>query len=381
MMYLKSIKIFSLQQIIKSNSKDMLCNFDFTLFKLKSIIPRFRYWFPVFIIIFLSSCEKEINNPIEHFSKSQKHNLVHSKIINLEDFNVLNPGIVIKTEDSYMIWDHNNEDMFSLINFDTKKVIRGVRKGNGPGEIVSSGSLQYVDGNFYIYDVATKKISKIVVSDIGLSLGQVFEVKSDHRMFMTNYRGDNVVATGIFEDSWLRVINEEGEVVSKIDFPHFPETDNIPDVSLSTLYISTHMANSPNNKKMVSATQNHGVISFFYNREDSQLEEYKQIKYYGPTFSIHDSNNISFSRDNVVGFCGLDCDDRYVYALYSGKTFTEHGMQNHHCNNLFVYDWDGTPIKHYVLDISLYSMNYDKERNIIYGIGFNPEGVLVEYQL
>ena len=56
-------------------------------------------------------------------------------------------------------------------------------------------------------------------------------------------------------------------------------------------------------------------------------------------------------------------------------------MLSHHCEHLLVYDRDGNPVKHYTLDIPLFSMKYDSEKNTIYGIGYNPEGIFVEYQL
>ncbi len=56
-------------------------------------------------------------------------------------------------------------------------------------------------------------------------------------------------------------------------------------------------------------------------------------------------------------------------------------MLSHHCEHLLVYDRDGNPVKHYTLDIPLFSMKYDSEKNTIYGKGYNPEGIFVEYQL
>ena len=56
-------------------------------------------------------------------------------------------------------------------------------------------------------------------------------------------------------------------------------------------------------------------------------------------------------------------------------------MESHHCEHLFVYNWDGVPVKYYHLEVPLYSMKYDKVNNSIYGIGYNPEGVFIEYKL
>ena len=105
-----------------------------------------------FITLFLLSCNKTINNPIQHFEKSQKQELAPSRIIDLEEFDILKPGLAIRNDDSYMIWDLNNENMFHLVNFDSKQVAKGIRKGSGPGEIIAVMGFEFKDGRFLIYD-------------------------------------------------------------------------------------------------------------------------------------------------------------------------------------------------------------------------------------
>jgi hypothetical protein len=56
-------------------------------------------------------------------------------------------------------------------------------------------------------------------------------------------------------------------------------------------------------------------------------------------------------------------------------------MQMSHCEHLLVYDWEGNPVRRYILDIPIHKMIYNKDKNSIYGLAENPEGVLVEYQL
>ena len=114
---------------------------------------------------------------------------------------------------------------------------------------------------------------------------------------------------------------------------------------------------------------------------ENKLTEYKQIKYFSPTFSVIKGGNISYPKDEKVGFCNVECDDNYIYALYSGRTPNSHGELSHHCENILVYDWAGNPIKRYILDVPLWSRGYDSEKNCIYGIAYNPEGGFIEYQL
>ncbi len=235
---------------------------------------------------------------------------------------------------------------------------------------------------FFIYDFDRRKLSQIDIStDSILILNGVLDINLDIRLFAINYQESHMIATGLFEDAWLVSLKGNGEIISRVDFPAFVETTNTPNMERSMLYLSTRTVRSPDNKRVAAATQDLGLLSFFNCSGESVLEEYKQLKYYGPEFIVLERGGIAWSKDGMIGFCGLDCDDEYVYALYSGRTFMEHGMESHHCEHLFVYDWSGNPVKYYTLDIPLFSMKYDKERNTIYGIGYNPEGVFVEYQL
>lgn len=333
-------------------------------------------------VLSILSCNQTIDNPIQHFKKSPNKTLTPTRTIDLEEFEILKPAQVFRMNDSYMIWDLTDEKIFSLVNFDSKKVIKGVRRGNGPGEIISTISIQVKDNKFLIYDAERRKINQVTISsDTALILNEVSDINYNNRLFIINYQGSHIIATGLFDNAWIASLKMNGEIISKVDFPDFKETANIPNMERSMLYMITHFVNKPDNRKIVAATQDLGVISFFNNVNGSALEEYKQLKYYGPKFTLSERGGIAWSKEGVIGFCGLACDDKYVYTLYSGRTYSKHGMLSHHCENLLVYDWNGNPVKQYILDIPLFSMQYDSEKNTIYGIGYNPEGIFVEYQL
>ncbi len=284
--------------------------------------------------------------------------------------------------DAYMITEMQDEYMFSLVNFNTKEVIKGVRRGNGPGEIIATMCYQVNENRFLTFDTARNKIYQVVVSpDTTLVLEEVEEIHIDKMLSRVDYQGSHVITNGLLEDAWLVTMKSNGEIMSGVNYPSFKETNDAQPITLSFIYLNTHVARKPDNKKVVAATQNLGVISFFHYIDGLILEEYQQIKYYGPQFFLAEGGSVAWSRDGLTGFCGLDCDDTHVYALYSGRTFTEHGVECFYCEHLLVYDWDGNPVKHYTLDIPLYFMQFDKERETIYGIAYHPEGVFVEYQL
>lgn len=82
-----------------------------------------------------------------------------------------------------------------------------------------------------------------------------------------------------------------------MDFPTFEETSNTPKRELSILYISTHIVNKPDNKKVVAVTQDFEVLSFFNYIDGSIVEEHKQIKYYRPKYTLRERDGIAWSKD------------------------------------------------------------------------------------
>ncbi len=335
------------------------------------------------LIVLVFACNKSNpDDPLEHFNMSAVSKLRPSSVIDLEQFDILKPVGVVKQDSKYYIREKNNENIFTEINFVTKKKINGVNIGNGPGDILSIGGFQNRDNKILIYDINKNTIFQITHNQHSrLTLEKFHKINYEKELFILSYADSTIIASGIFEDYWLSCLNFTDELLSFIDFPSFTEIEHIPGLQKSILFLSTHTSFSPNGKKLVAATQSLGVISFYEITNHNKLIEKKEIKYFPPIFTVKERGNIAYDRKSKIGFCALDSDDKYVYALYSGRTFEKAGMESHYCEHLLVYNWDGVPVKYYHLEIPLFSMKFDKEKNTIYGIGYNPEGVFIEYKL
>ena len=345
----------------------------------------FHIFFILLIVLLHLSmlcCIDANQDPLNQFDVHQTKIIKPTIWIPLEEYEVLQPKEIIKYDDYYIIINQTRKDVIKCVNFSTNKVISGVNYGNGPNELNMIGKLRKVNEKLLINDISLKKIYELnIIQDSILQIESFSEINYDKKLFVFDYLDDNIViASGFFIDFWIGYIDIHNNVLlSSIDFPKFEKTSHVSGEQKSVLYISSHISLSPNSKKLVVATQYAGVISFVNVGET--LKEYKQIKYFSPDFSVIQGGNISHSKDEKVGFCGVDCDDEYIYALYSGRTFNSHRELSHHCENILVYDWDGNPIKRYILDVPIWSMGYDIEKNSIYGIAYNPEGGFIEYQL
>lgn len=117
---------------------------------------------------------------------------------------------------------------------------------------------------------------------------------------------------------------------------------------------------------------------------------------YGDVFEIYDYSNI----ENINTVCslvenlpninsngalrlkdkfGVSCvasDDKYIYALYSGKTLEqclEDRSKAFYSNKILVFDWDGNPCKVLHLDCEMFSIAYSKTYDKLYGLGLDDD--------
>ena len=343
--------------------------------------PLSKFFLFIFLHLSLLSCVNK--DPLAQFTARQTESIEPAQWIPLEDYGVLKPSDALRYGDDYIIIDNKRENIITRVNFSTNQFVSGINFGNGPNELNMIGKLRKVKDKLLLNDTSRQTIFEIITSqDSLLQLETYRKINYEKRLFFLDYLGDKVIAIGMYGDLWIGYIDLlTNELLSGVYFPDFDETSHLMGMQKAALYINTRIALSPDSKKLVAATLDAGVIISLIDVGEKELTEYKQIKYYPPEFKVVQGGNIAHSRTAKDGFCAIDCDDKYIYALYSGRTFNSHDALAYHCEHLFVYDWDGNPIKHYVLSIPMWMMRYDSEKNSIYGIAYDPEGGFIEYQL
>lgn len=78
------------------------------------------------------------------------------------------------------------------------------------------------------------------------------------------------------------------------------------------------------------------------------------------------------------GYNQLQISDNYIYLVFIGKTEEELNQTGSISNDIFVFDHEGNPKKHYKLDRSIRSVTVDEEARKIYAISFEENsGVAV----
>nr|WP_321481217.1 BF3164 family lipoprotein [uncultured Bacteroides sp.] len=339
----------------------------------------------IFIAGFLVGCTASpiiTDSPLKDFSNKKTEKINVSKSLVLEQYEIYKPCSVIKDGGCYLVENQTNENLINIIDIRKNKVIHGINIGEGPNELISPSSFQRRGNDFFIYDIARKTVYKICKGEDSISINKFNQIITNERLLQVYLLPKGFFGLGLMGDSWVTYYNNL--LTSSLDFPDFNNTRNFTNIEKGSLYMSSTITVKPDGAKMVCAAQNAGVISFC-NLQSEKMLEYKRLKYHEPLVSpprTAGSSSIAFDRNNKIAFCSSASDNNYVFLLYSGRTFNSHGMSSHHCEHVLIYDWAGKPLKHLILEKPIYgNLNYDSGTHTLYGIGYDPEGVILEYDL
>ena len=84
------------------------------------------------------------------------------------------------------------------------------------------------------------------------------------------------------------------------------------------------------------------------------LTEYRRYE-----LAESESDYSYFMPDAKSRFNGISADDRNVYVIYSGHKLQNDVLPVDECVDLIVYDWDGTPVRHFKLNRNVSSIHID----------------------
>ena len=277
---------------------------------------------------------------------------------------------------------NKGEDMICVINRSTKEKKVLLKRGEGPEEALN---ISYISmSNDAIVSVECNKrqlieipfhLQKTVFSPLPPDYGAYTSIVKGVEGFITlgclkvgryMYYKPSEEKTSFFGE--YRVHNK------------YKELDNF---TKSLIYISSKLAIKPDMTQFASINFNNGVIDINRISNDS-ITNLKKLDFHYQDISIErkwDNPHVSIRRGNMNGFYDIATSDKYIYTIYSGKSFEDAGLDIDNCEYLMIFDWEGNPAKCYKLNIPLYAICYNKQDNAIYGIHIGDEAKLYKFNV
>jgi len=336
----------------------------------------------IFFIVFSCESHRLPTNPVEYFKGISA--LKTETVCCLDSFGIYNPNSLVCSGDRFFMQGDGLEVLLELNTFGhTKNVI--TVKGNGPNELLNITNLS-LSGNSIILAECNKK--KLVELDLtGTSTDLIFtDLPGEYGSFTSVVRsGDLIIATGLFEPGRYLCYNLANNAVSF--FGSYPSESgkvrNPDNLLASNVYLSSKLAISPDNSHFACVHYNSGTLDINEITNDSIINSRLLAFHYPATVEKRrgDDIRVAIKNDNVNGFFDVTASNKYIYALYSGKTFEDAGVKLSYCDYLMVFDWEGNPVECYHMDIPLSLIAYNQTDNVLYGIGINDNTELLRLMI
>ncbi len=337
---------------------------------------------PFYIIfIFLISCSPyKSSDPISYFKEPPIK--LKPTIIHTDQPLLLGGSIAMITDSVLAVITPREDTLLTFISIPKEKVIkRMIPRGQGPGEMIMLDFCPQVNKDqLWIHDPNLGIVCRLdmeAVTNESYQIEPIVKLGSSYLIKL----GDYLVASGSnVKDNRFQIFDSQGNLITScLNYQKPDEYRHIPDHVYATVFQGDYAVH-PNNEKFVFSSSMSGSIHFFdFTPESISLST--DLFFYHPSITDLGQNRYMIDRDAKMGFPMIESDMDYVYTLYAGdKTKTQH-LSTLTSNQILVYDWNGNPVKRYELEIPLFTFCLNAAGDKIYGVAFEPETIIVQYDL
>lgn len=335
--------------------------------------------FYIIFFIFISCSSSKRDDPLSFFKEPPI--VLKPTIINTDKPILLGGYIAMITDSVLAVTTPKEDTLLTLISIPKGKVIkRIIPTGKGPGEmIVLRFCAQANKDQLWIHDPNQEKVCRLnieTVANEAYQIEPIVKLRSTSLLKIDDY----FVGSGsIVRDNRFQIFDSQGNLITSCLHYQKPEKHrDMPDHVYATVFQGDYTVH-PDNKKFVFSSDMSGNIHFFDFTPNS-IYLNTDLFFYHPSFTNRGAHYI-IDRDSKMGFPIIDSDKHYVYTLYAGNKTKEELLSNLTSDQILVYDWSGNPVKRYELEIPIFTFCLNGAGDKIYGVAFNPETIIVQYDL
>lgn len=286
-----------------------------------------------------------------------------------------NPSrITLCKNHSVIIAEKKSPIALRLIDLESGDCCDSVVRGRGPGECLSSWDITIVEDKVFVYDILGQKIV-------------VFSLENDNRLFFENEIE--------IKEPYLRIIpSPTGGFVA---LPHFKgrivylSDEGIPRDTVGSFPLISGDKRAVNNSAAqsqiaFSTDGNHFCSSYLLmNYIEIYSGNEMSIRLWGPK-QLNPSVKISevsggtmyLLEPTTKVFSGLSGSETGFIVGYVGKSFNNQGDFNN-IQELLLFDWEGNPLRRYILPINIIAFDVDWKENKIMTITSDSNPLIVSF--
>jgi hypothetical protein len=298
------------------------------------------------------------------------------------------PVDIQKVGDCLIVLDYQQDSLFHRVDL-VKNQYMGMLglKGQGPNDFIYPSSLKELgDDCFSCYDAGNRGLS-VICFDAERENVEISKLLKYAKMLtfdVVPVSDSLFVVNGETDGAIFALIDKEGRILSLSDeYPYKDEVEkNIPVRFRAMAYQGTLRVNPKGYFAYVtsSAKQLH-----LYKIENKKIRKVGDVVdgygHYKADMSTEGAYSVIHDGEYPECYKDLAVTDKYVYALYSGRTFKEYKLSCYECETIYVYDWAGKLVNTYRLDVPVVQFCIDEDEKMIYAIANIPDPTIVRFKL
>ena len=261
-------------------------------------------------------------------------------------------------------------------------------KGRGPNEFLMPYSIQYIDNQTIgVFDIMSNTYSEFtppgenealnIETATKLQTGQTRIIKTAFNQYINLSLSSN--------GEMFSLTDSTGMLIKTFFEPPYQNSTERKLQSRSFAYQGTLTTNSSKDKFVY--TSFYGEIIHFYAIEDNSIEVIAKIENEYPLYKESDDEGggVIYDAQGKSGYIAAYATENFVYAIYSGQTLleqTEKRSVNFEGNILRIFNWDGSLVKEYELDVLCSYLCVSDDDSTIWAIASKPDQIaLVSFEL
>lgn len=341
-----------------------------------------RFFWGVLYIVFLSACNNKPPQTIgelfpETFSLNQRKECLIS-----EDSLGRVEGIACD-EENLVVFDTRSNQCFTLFDQQSGRQIgRFGNIGQGPLEIMfgSSGYLEkkclvtYNDQSRIVMKYSLDSLRSGVVDGAPTRLTK-HKISNALISRLITINDSIFVVGGMYEARYQHLIFDANNRVLDYGIDVYNAADS--SFNAITRYLSNQgcMAKHPYKNEFAYSVNFSSNLDFF-EIVDNKIKLKKTMRLGNPICEsvVEDGGQLFSTRltkESIHGFIEVCPTPKYLYALYSAGKIYEVQRKS---KTVFVFDWDGNPIKELLLDMDVFHIAVNEKDKKMFAVVKNEEG-------
>lgn len=324
-------------------------------------------------------------NGCEKLEKCHFNKICKKEIIQLQETFISIPLEMKKQKDFLFISDFRGDSLLWIYDLKHSIVKRIIPRGEGPNEFLSPIQIAITDSTLFIHNRwhYSAKLYSFNYTDFTINpIGETIKLPTDiDRLLVID--SNSYIASGRFEKSRYVKLDVNGNIVTNFGkYPNYlQDEENIPNFPKFMFHQSMFAYNK--SKDLIASSTQH-VLDILENAINiPKIKKRILLSSYKYKYATGDGwASANGSSNTEIGVEDIYSTAQFIYLLYNpNKTKDKYSSTKSLNNEIWIFNWDGNPIKKIHTNMNIISFCIDENDQECYCIVNNPNPTISTFDL